>query len=157
MKAFPTGIDTLHADGIASEVSRFGSSLARPSSIDSETEVVFRSCNAGNEQGLIDAIRSRFLPSAKFVKVPKFPQVYEFETVGGKLTRAREFFEERLAFDRRTSALAKADEATGLSKAYDALVTRSPGLASTAVKADELATFSENHDFSINFHRSPWA
>jgi hypothetical protein len=151
MKAFPAGIDTLHADGIEQEIKRFGSSLPKPSSIDADTEVVFRSCNAGNEQGLIDAIRKNFFPSAKFVKVPKFPQVYESTTVGGKLTSASEFFEERLSFDRRTPALAKGDEAAGLSKAYDGLVARSPGLDSSAVKADELATFSDNHDFSINF------
>lgn len=143
----------LHVDRINEELK--SNTPVIPTTVDAETEVVFRACNAGNEQELVDAIRKTFFPKAKFVKIPKFPIAYESTVAGGRVTAAREFFEERLSFDRPTRAEAEKDEDAGLNAAFDRLAgvgsppSKSPGLAPSANRAQERATFTQNHDESF--------
>src|SRR5690606_9560400 len=88
--------------------------LVRPATIDAQTEVYFRSCNAGLNQALLKRLKSTCFPDARFLRIPKWPQGYESKTENkrdarGKpttqvVTVATEFFLEQLHLERPTPA-----------------------------------------------------
>src|SRR5690606_24674207 len=148
MKLFPDDPRAfLHEDLLT----RNSGNLKIPAAVDEQTEVYFRSCNAGLNQELIDVLKTTCFPDARFVKIPKWPQGYEFETenkrdASGKPTKqvvtvATEFFLEQLHFERPTPAEAKRDAAIEFPKSFDRIKTRSPGLSATASYADEEASY----------------
>lgn len=137
----------LHRDQLDGELDAFektGKKWKVPKSIDDETQVAFRACNAGRDQELLERIKNRIFPSAKFVKVPKFVQRYEF--AGSKV---KELFEESLGFDEPTKEQALARLQPGLRAAFPELQTRSPGLGPGATAAAEVPSFDDNHDFEL--------
>lgn len=111
--------------------------LATPDSIDGQTEVVFRACNAGQTPSLVRRLKDEFFRAAKFVKVPKWIQGYE-----SSRAHASEFFMEELEFDRQTKAQLERDEAAEIPRQFDAVKTRSPGLNATADPAVEIPLFT---------------
>ena len=140
IKILPSSVFPLHEDKVSEEVDQAIADGTWPNitSVDSDTEVLFRSCNAGQDQDLVDAIKTNIFPSAKFLKIPKFLQFYR--TGPGV---AEEFFQEELLYDRPTKAEAEADEATQLPIEFDKLKLVSPGLDPKAKAADEVPSFSE--------------
>jgi hypothetical protein len=118
-------------------------------SITDHTDVVFRACSAGQDQGLVDEIKRLVFPHARSVRIPKHAQVYELEN-GKPVAR----FYESLIYGTPTNTAA-ADPAK-MSKAYEALIAMgSPGtpasineLSAAELKA-EIATFAKKHDFPL--------
>lgn len=141
MLLFPTSKLPLHKDKITEEIDAFtngGGTWPRPDTIDAETKVIFRSCNAGQDKPLVQELKDSVFPDAKFVKIPKWLQFYR--TGSGVF---EEFFQEELLYDRPTEAKARADEATELPKQFDLLKLISPGLEASATSAAEVPTFAE--------------
>lgn len=157
IKLFKTSEDNLHASHMKVELDNPRVRLLSPASLDSDTEIVFRACNAGGDQGLLDLIKSKVFRDAKFVKVPKFLQVYESETErrGQRVLsiKPKEFFKEALTFDRPTKEQAHADIQTRLRAAFDELAgtatkpSLSPGLDPKADATKEIPTYAETDDW----------
>ncbi len=147
MKAQPASPKAeMHEDIIAQELD----TLTVPQAgIDGDTEVVFRACKAGNDQGLMDQVKSAFFSSAKHVRMPLFLQKYEM--FAGRKEPVESFVEE-IVFDipghTLPSSAAKVD-ALKL-KAFNVLKIRSPGLSTSAEPATEIPTFIRDvpHDFA---------
>ncbi len=133
--------------------------LTIPSGIDDETEVFFRSCNAGLNQDLVDTLKQRIFPTAKFLKIPMWPQGYQSQKSKKKgangqvevVTTASEFFLEQMHYDRPTQAEAEADLSTELPKRFDDIKNRSPGLDSSASASEELPKFTEKMSLTYEF------
>jgi len=148
LKLFTDSDDGMHTDKIGEEIARHTSSLPSPGGIDKDTQIVMRACNAGRDDDLIKALHQQVFGSGGTLFVPKFVQVYEFRKPAGGSVTANEWFEESLTFDRpNTTAPAGADLQKGLEAAWDAL--KSPGKGGT--RADEIATFTDNHDWVQDF------
>lgn len=143
LKIFPDSPKTLHEGTIDEELDRASRqsdqsafTIPSPSSIDSDTEVVFGACNFGRSGALLQRIKDEFFGSAKFVKAPKWLQGY-FSSP----SHAHEFFVEELLFDRPTRAEAEQDETTEIGRQFDIEKLQSPGLSKDADPAVELPHF----------------
>lgn len=153
IKLFKGSDEGLHTDKIADEIARFASgtpstSLPSPGGLDSDTQIVFRACNAGRDTALIGALHGDVFGSNGTLFVPKFVQVYQYQKSGNGPVVANEWFEESLTFDTpTTTAPTGADLQKGLEAAWDAL--DSPGKG--GVKADEIKTFTDVHDWLQEF------
>ncbi len=120
--------------------------------VDDQTEIVFRSCNAGRDQQLVDQLRAQVFPEAKFVKIPKFIQRYR--RFPGRTETVESFLEE-ITFDVKGHS-APTDAMiiqAGKLKAFKELRKRSPGLSPSAKYEDEIATFlrKEKRDFKQTY------
>jgi hypothetical protein len=153
IKLFTGSEEGLHTDKIGTEIDRFANgtpptSLASPGGIDSDTQIVMRACNAGRDTALIKALHTDVFGSGGKLFVPKFVQVYQYRQSGNGPVVANEWFEESLTFDTpATTAPTGAALQTGLDAAWDAL--DSPGKGGT--KADEIKTFTDDHDWIQDF------
>ncbi len=143
----------LHTDLIDREIERFGNlmpprTLQEPRGLDASSQIVFRACNAGKDQALIDALQEQVFGGTATLHVPKFVQVYMYQQSSGGSIAANEWFEESLTFDTPTSnAPVGAELQAGLEAAWDSL--DSPGKGGDM--AVEIPTFSDNHDWVQSF------
>jgi hypothetical protein len=141
IKLLQNSEEGVHTDKITDDTGN--SALPAPKGFDSETQVVFRACNAGQDQELVNALRASVFGGQGKLFVPKFTQVYEYLESGGN-AQANERFEESLTFDTPgTTPPTGIDLQRGLEKAWDRLV--SPGKGGN--RSVEVPTFSENHDW----------
>lgn len=141
MKLFADSPPAIHSHLIKRELDKH-SAPPKPDSIDGQSEVFFRSCNAGKDAELVDNLRKEFFPTAKFLKIPLWLQIYQTRSAGGAIVAVNEFFQEEIVVDGPTPEAAKAAEARFLDQVEE-LKGVSPGLPSEANARDELPSFAE--------------
>jgi hypothetical protein len=108
--------------------------------LDKDSEVVYRACNAGNNQLLLDQIKRDLVGGSAKVQAPKMVQTYSSSPV-------EEGFMETLTFDvPGTVAPGAAATQTGLQAAFDALP------APHGTWKTEEPSFSENDDWTQTFN-----
>ncbi|MCL2779671.1 MAG: hypothetical protein FWD73_16900 [Polyangiaceae bacterium] len=119
--------------------------IPAPVGIDSDTQIVFRACNAGRSQELVDHIHQEVFGGKGTLYIPKFIQFYDCHSDAFSPLVATEYFMESLVFYRPTKPQdTPKDQALtrGLQEAWDALV--SPGKGGDF--DEEIKTFKEKND-----------